>query len=141
MAHFSSFLRVNKTLKHQKRLRIFFSASRNPPGLCLHFFIQLHCDNEFKHSDCAVFKFCSARRRVYKRRLENVYTSGPPLDWTCSTQRIGQTASRQIRDLVQDPRQPRTHTRETDEDDAEAHEYFHFHQTRGRGGRHRTRQG
>ena len=44
------------------------------------------------------------------------------------------------RDLAQDPRQPRTHTRETDEDDAEAHEYFHFHQTRGRGGHHRTRQ-
>ena len=45
------------------------------------------------------------------------------------------------RDLFQDPRQPRTHTREADEDDAEAHEYFHFHQTRGRGGHHRTRQG
>ena len=45
------------------------------------------------------------------------------------------------RDLVQDPRQPRTHTRGTDEDDAEAHEYFHFHQARGRGGHHRTRQG
>ena len=44
------------------------------------------------------------------------------------------------RDLVQDSRQPRTHTRETDEDGAEAHEYFHFHQTRGRGGHHRTRQ-
>ena len=26
------------------------------------------------------------------------------------------------RDLVQDPRQPRTHTRETDKDDVEAHE-------------------
>ena len=44
------------------------------------------------------------------------------------------------RDLVQNPRQPRTHTRETDEDDAEEHEYLHFHQTRGRGGHHRTRQ-
>ena len=44
------------------------------------------------------------------------------------------------RGLVQDPRQPRTHTRETHEDDAEAHEYLHFHQTRGRGGRHRIRQ-
>ena len=43
------------------------------------------------------------------------------------------------RDLVQDPRQPRFHTREADEDDAEAHEYFHFHQTRGGGG-HRPRQ-
>ena len=42
--------------------------------------------------------------------------------------------------LVQDPRQPRTQTRETDEDDAEAHRYFHFHQTRGRGDHHRTRQ-
>ena len=40
------------------------------------------------------------------------------------------------RDLVQDPRQPRTHTLETDEDDAEEHEYFHFHQSRGRGGHH-----
>ena len=44
------------------------------------------------------------------------------------------------RDLVQGPRQPRTHTRETDEDGAEAHGYSHFHQTRGRGGHHRTRQ-
>ena len=44
------------------------------------------------------------------------------------------------RDLVEDPRQPRTHTHETDEDDAEAHEYFHLHQTRGRGGHYRTRQ-
>ena len=44
------------------------------------------------------------------------------------------------RDLLQDPRQPRTHTRETYEDDAQAHEYFHFHQTRGRGDHHRTRQ-
>ena len=44
------------------------------------------------------------------------------------------------RGLVQDQRQPRTHTRGTDEDDAEAHEYFHFHQTGGRGGHHRTRQ-
>ena len=45
------------------------------------------------------------------------------------------------RDLLQDPRQPRTHTRETDEDEAEAHGCFHFHQTRGRDGRCRTRQG
>ena len=45
------------------------------------------------------------------------------------------------RDLLQDPRQPRTHTRETDEDDAEAHVYFQLHQTPGRGGHHRTRQG
>ena len=45
------------------------------------------------------------------------------------------------RDLVQDPRQPRTHTRDKDEDDAEAHEYFHFHQTRGGGGHRHTRQG
>ena len=45
------------------------------------------------------------------------------------------------RDFVQDPRQPRTHTRETDEDGAEAHEYFYFHQTHGRGGHHCTRQG
>ena len=44
------------------------------------------------------------------------------------------------RDLVVDPRQPRTHAHETDEDDAEAHEYFHLHQTRGRGGHYRTRQ-
>jgi hypothetical protein len=44
------------------------------------------------------------------------------------------------RDLVEDPRQPRTHTHETDEDDAKAHEYFHLHQTRGRGGHYRTRQ-
>ena len=29
-------------------------------------------------------------------------------------------------DLVQDPRQPRTHTRETDKGNAEAHGYFHF---------------
>ena len=29
------------------------------------------------------------------------------------------------RDLVQDPRQPRTQTREADEVGAEAHEYFH----------------
>ena len=43
------------------------------------------------------------------------------------------------RDLAQDPRQPRTYTRETDENAAEAHEYFHFHQTCGRGGR-QTRQ-
>ena len=43
-------------------------------------------------------------------------------------------------DLAQDPRQPRTHTREADEDDAEAHEYFHFHQTRGGGGHRHTRQ-
>ena len=34
-------------------------------------------------------------------------------------------------DLVLDPRQPRTHTRETNKNDAEAHEYYHFHQTRG----------
>ena len=33
------------------------------------------------------------------------------------------------RDLLQDPRKPCTHIRETDEDDAEAHEEFHFHQT------------
>ena len=46
-----------------------------------------------------------------------------------------------FRDLVQDPRQQRAHTRETDEDDAEAYGFFHFHQTRGRGGHHRTRQG
>ena len=46
-----------------------------------------------------------------------------------------------FRDLAQDPRQPRTYTRETDEDDAEEHGYFHFHQTRGRGGHHRTREG
>ena len=44
------------------------------------------------------------------------------------------------RDLVQDPRQPRTHTRETNEDDAEAHGYFHFHQTRGGCGHRHTRQ-
>ena len=44
------------------------------------------------------------------------------------------------RDLFQDPRQPRTHTRETDEGDVDAHEYFNFHQTRGRSGHHRTRQ-
>ena len=44
------------------------------------------------------------------------------------------------KDLVQDPRQPRTYTRETNEDGAEAHEYFHFHQTRGRSGHHCTRQ-
>ena len=44
------------------------------------------------------------------------------------------------RDIVQDPRQPRTHTRETDEDDAEAREYFHFHQTRGGGDHRHTRQ-
>ena len=44
------------------------------------------------------------------------------------------------RDLVQDPRQPRTHTREADEDGAEEHEYFGFHQTRGGGGHHHTRQ-
>ena len=44
------------------------------------------------------------------------------------------------RTSVQDPRQPRTHTRETDEDDAEAHECFHFHQTRGGGGLRHTRQ-
>ena len=43
------------------------------------------------------------------------------------------------RDLAQDPRQPRTHTRETDEDGASEHEYFHIHQTRGRGGHHHTR--
>ena len=43
-------------------------------------------------------------------------------------------------DLVQDPRQPRTHTRETDEDDAEAHENFHFQPTRGGGGHRQTRQ-
>ena len=44
------------------------------------------------------------------------------------------------RELDQDPRQPRTHTRETDEDGAEAHEHFHFHQTRGGGGHRHTRQ-
>ena len=44
------------------------------------------------------------------------------------------------RGLAQDPRQPRTHTRETDEDDAEEHENLHFHQTRGRGGHHHTRK-
>ena len=44
------------------------------------------------------------------------------------------------RDLVQDPRQPRTHTREAGEDDAEAREYFYFHQTRGWGGHRHTRQ-
>ena len=44
------------------------------------------------------------------------------------------------RDLVQDPRQPRTHTRETDEDDAEAHEYFHFYKTCGGGGHRHNRQ-
>ena len=42
------------------------------------------------------------------------------------------------RDLAQDPRQPRTHTRETDEYGAEANECSNFHQTRGRGGHHRT---
>ena len=49
------------------------------------------------------------------------------------------------RDLVEDPRQPRTHARGPDEDDAEAREYFHFHfhfhQTRGRGGHCLTCQG
>ena len=45
------------------------------------------------------------------------------------------------RDLVQDPRLPRTRTRESDEDSAEAHGYFHFHQTCGRGGHRRARQG
>ena len=44
------------------------------------------------------------------------------------------------RDLVEDPRQPRTHAHETDEDGAEAREYSRFHQTRGRGGHYRTRQ-
>ena len=44
------------------------------------------------------------------------------------------------REIVQYPRQPRTHTRETDEDDAEAHAYFYFNQARGRGGHHRTRK-
>ena len=43
--------------------------------------------------------------------------------------------------LAQDPRQPCTHSRETDEGCAGAYEYFHFHQTRGKGGHHRTRQG
>ena len=33
------------------------------------------------------------------------------------------------RDFVQDPPQPRTFTRETDEDSAKAHENFHFHET------------
>ena len=37
--------------------------------------------------------------------------------------------------LVEDPQQPRSHTRETGEvDAAEANGHFHFHQTRGRGG-------
>ena len=44
------------------------------------------------------------------------------------------------RDLAQDARQPRTHTRETDEDDAAECEYFQFKRTRGRGGHHHTRQ-
>ena len=44
------------------------------------------------------------------------------------------------RDLVQDPRQPRSHTRETDEGDAETHKYFHFYQTHSRGGHNHTRQ-
>ena len=37
-----------------------------------------------------------------------------------------------FRDLVQDPRRPRTHTRKTDEDDAEANESIrHTRQVRG----------
>ena len=43
------------------------------------------------------------------------------------------------RGLLEDPRQPRTHARETDEDGAGAHGHFHFHQARGRGGHYRNR--
>ena len=42
------------------------------------------------------------------------------------------------RGLSRTLRQPRTHTRESDEDDAEAHVSVHFHQIRGRGGHYRT---